>query len=89
LIPNQYGGSLYFASWTGVGRESTQRSWYPFCAAGAAAAAESTLLPGEPHGDPADRFLIATARTQGLALATRDEHIIEYGKLGFLRVVEL
>jgi PIN domain nuclease of toxin-antitoxin system len=55
----------------------------------AAAAAESTLLPGKPHGDPADRFLIATARTQSVALATRDEHIIEYGKLGFLRVVEL
>ncbi len=29
----------------------------------AAAAAESTLLPGDLHGDPADRFLIATART--------------------------
>ena len=55
----------------------------------AAAAAESTLLPGNPHGDPADRFLIATARTRGVALATRDKHMIEYGKLGFLRVVEL
>lgn len=55
----------------------------------AAAAAESTLLPGEPQGDPADRFLIATARTQGLVLATRDERIIAYGKLGFVRVVEL
>lgn len=53
------------------------------------AAVESTLLPGHVHGDPADRFLIATARTQGVALATRDEKIIEYGKLGFLRVVEL
>ena len=41
------------------------------------------------HGDPADRFLIATARTQGVALATRDEHIVKYGKLGFLRVVAL
>jgi PIN domain nuclease of toxin-antitoxin system len=55
----------------------------------AAAAAESTLLPGMPHGDPADRFLVATARTQSVALATRDENIIEYGKLGFVRVVEL
>lgn len=55
----------------------------------AAAAAESTMLPGEPHGDPADRFLIATARTQGVTLATRDEQIIEYAKRGFLRVVEL
>lgn len=53
------------------------------------AAVESTLLPGHVHGDPADRFLIATARAQGVALATRDEKIIEYGKLGFLRVVEL
>ncbi|MGB5103957.1 MAG: type II toxin-antitoxin system VapC family toxin [Steroidobacteraceae bacterium] len=53
----------------------------------AATAVESTLLPGEPHGDPADRFLIATARTLGVALATRDEQIIAYAKLGFLRVV--
>jgi PIN domain nuclease of toxin-antitoxin system len=55
----------------------------------AAAAAESMLLPGQPHGDPADRFLIATARTQGVALATRDEQIIAYSKLGFLRVVQM
>jgi PIN domain nuclease of toxin-antitoxin system len=55
----------------------------------AAVAAESTLLPGEPQGDPADRFLIATARTQGVALATRDVRILEYSKLGFLRVVPL
>jgi PIN domain nuclease of toxin-antitoxin system len=32
---------------------------------------------------------MATARTHGVALATRDEKIIEYGKQGFLRVVEL
>jgi PIN domain nuclease of toxin-antitoxin system len=55
----------------------------------AVTAAESTLLPGEAHGDPADRFLIATARTHGVALATRDKQIINYGKLGYLRVVEL
>lgn len=55
----------------------------------AAAAAESTLLPGKPHRDPADRFLIATARTHGAALATRDAHIIDYGKGGFVRVLEL
>lgn len=55
----------------------------------AAVAVESTLLPGEPQADPADRFLIATARTQGLALATRDRGIIAYGKLGLLRVLAL
>jgi PIN domain nuclease of toxin-antitoxin system len=52
-------------------------------------AAESTLLPGEPHGDPADRFLIAAARTKGLVLATRDEAIIDYGKTGHVRVLVL
>jgi PIN domain nuclease of toxin-antitoxin system len=62
---------------------------FRFAPLDAAAAAESTLLPGDPHGDPADRFLIATARTQGVALATRDEHILNYAKLGHLRVVAL
>jgi PIN domain nuclease of toxin-antitoxin system len=55
----------------------------------AAVAAESTLLPGGPRGDPADRFLIATARTQGVALATRDEGILAYAKQGFLRAVRI
>jgi PIN domain nuclease of toxin-antitoxin system len=52
-------------------------------------AAESTLLPGEPHGALADRFLIAAARTNGLVLATRDEAIIEYGDAGHVRVLEI
>jgi PIN domain nuclease of toxin-antitoxin system len=52
-------------------------------------ASESTLLPGEGHGDPADRFLIAAARTKGVILATRDENIVEYGKAGYVRVLEL
>lgn len=52
-------------------------------------AAESTLLPGSPHGDPADRFLIAAARAKRLILATRDREIIHYGKSGHVRVLEL
>lgn len=55
----------------------------------AESAAESTLLPGQPHGDPADRFLIATARTNGLVLATRDKAIVDYGNAGHVRVLEL
>jgi PIN domain nuclease of toxin-antitoxin system len=55
----------------------------------AESAAESTLLPGELHGDPADRFLIAAARTKGLVLATRDKPIIDYGRAGHVRVLEL
>lgn len=55
----------------------------------AESAAESTLLPGEPPADPADRLLIAAARTKGLILATRDRAIIEYGNSGHVRVLEL
>jgi PIN domain nuclease of toxin-antitoxin system len=52
-------------------------------------AAESTLLPGEPHGEPADRFLIAEARTKRLVLATRDQAILEYAEAGHVRVLKL
>lgn len=55
----------------------------------AAAAAESTLLPGDPPGDPADRFLMATARVEALVLATRDRQILDYGKQGYLRALKL
>ena len=60
-----------------------------FAPLGVAAAAESTLLPGEPHADPADRFLIATARVEGLALATRDDRILEYSRKGFVRSIAI
>lgn len=52
-------------------------------------AAESTLLPGEPHGDPADRFLIAAARVRDIALVTRDRNILAYGAAGHVRALEL
>jgi PIN domain nuclease of toxin-antitoxin system len=54
-----------------------------------AIAVESTLLPGEPRGDPADRFLIATARSLDVTLATRDAQILEYAKQGFVRVARM
>jgi PIN domain nuclease of toxin-antitoxin system len=38
----------------------------------------STKLPGEVHGDPADRMLIAAALLQRCALVTADRTIIEY-----------
>jgi PIN domain nuclease of toxin-antitoxin system len=52
-------------------------------------AVESTLLPGEPRGDPADRFLIATARSLDVTLATRDAQILDYAKQGFVRVARM
>ena len=38
----------------------------------------STRLPGEPHGDPADRILLAHAQTLGAALMTCDRGIVAY-----------
>jgi PIN domain nuclease of toxin-antitoxin system len=45
-------------------------------------AIESTRLPGVPHGDPADRILIASARTLGGQLATCDSEILTYAQSG-------
>lgn len=50
-------------------------------------ALESTQLPGSPHGDPADRFLIAAARIHGLGLVTADKKICAYGKAGHVRAL--
>ena len=48
---------------------------------------DGVKLPGEFHSDPADRFLIATARARRSALVTHDERIIEYGRAGHVRVL--
>ncbi len=48
---------------------------------------ESTQLPGNPHGDPADRFLIAAARVHTLRLVTADLKIRDYGKAGYVQVL--
>jgi PIN domain nuclease of toxin-antitoxin system len=51
-------------------------------------AIDSTRLPGEPHPDPADRILIATARQLGAAIVTCDERILRYARDGHVRVVD-
>lgn len=51
------------------------------------AAIDASALPGTIHGDPADRFLIATARELGAAIVTRDRRILDYGRQGFVDVV--
>jgi PIN domain nuclease of toxin-antitoxin system len=50
-------------------------------------AAHSTRLPGEFHGDPADRFLVATARTEGARLLTKDRQILDYGRKKHVNVL--
>jgi PIN domain nuclease of toxin-antitoxin system len=49
---------------------------------------ESVHLPGEMHGDPADRMLVATARVQGATLLSKDEQLIRYSRLRHVRLVE-
>jgi PIN domain nuclease of toxin-antitoxin system len=50
-------------------------------------AVESTRLPGEMHADPADRILVATARSLGARLMTRDQALLDYGRKRHARIV--
>lgn len=51
-------------------------------------AIDSTRLPGSPHGDPADRILMASARVLGGRLATCDAGIIDFSKSGHISVLD-
>lgn len=51
------------------------------------AAIEAAFLPGELHGDPADRLLIATARHLGAPLVTRDARILAYARQGHVDAI--
>lgn len=51
-------------------------------------AIQSTRLPGDVHGDPADRILIATAHEHQATLVTCDPKILEYGKGKFINVFD-
>jgi PIN domain nuclease of toxin-antitoxin system len=48
---------------------------------------DSVNLPGEIHADPADRFLIATARSRRATLVTHDGDILAYGAAGHVKVL--
>lgn len=50
-------------------------------------AVESCNLPGGFHADPADRFLVATARLKNAVIVTRDKRILSYGKQGHVRTI--
>jgi len=49
-----------------------------FIAFGNTFAYESVYLPGKFHKDPADRFLVASARTLKIPLITADKKILQY-----------
>ena len=51
-------------------------------------ALDSVGLPGDFHADPADRFLIATARHWSAALVTADGAILDYSAAGHVLTVD-
>jgi len=42
---------------------------------------DSTRLPGEFHSDPADRIIVATARSMGTVLLTTNGKILTYNEV--------
>ncbi len=52
-------------------------------------AVESSQLPGNFHGDAADRLIVATARLHQLTLLTRDQKILNYAKKGHISVIAI
>lgn len=54
-----------------------------------AIAVDSVRLPGALHKDPADRFIIATARHLGLPVLTGDRAIITYGAAGYVQIIDV
>ena len=53
-----------------------------------AIAIESVRLPGSFHADPADRFIVATARYRNVPLVTADGAILEYAVEGHVRAID-
>jgi PIN domain nuclease of toxin-antitoxin system len=50
-------------------------------------AIDASFLPGELHGDPADRLIVTSARHLGVPVVTRDRRIIAYGRDGHVQVI--
>lgn len=48
---------------------------------------DSVSLPATIPSDPVDRFLVATARTLGATLVTRDERILAFAETGQVQVM--
>lgn len=48
---------------------------------------DSCHLPGNFHSDPADRLLVATARSENAVLVTHDKKILDYGAAGHVKVL--
>jgi PIN domain nuclease of toxin-antitoxin system len=49
---------------------------------------DSSFLPGDLVGDPADRIIAATAREYGFVVITRDRALLDYAAQGHLAAIE-
>lgn len=76
--------SLPIGDWI---RRSLDRPEFRLVDIGIEAAIDGCALPGPFHADPADRFLVATARTKGAPIVTHDARIIAYARAGYVKVV--
>ena len=47
----------------------------------------SSMLPGTPPSDPADRIIAATARALGKTLITRESKVLDYAQQGHIRAI--
>ena len=52
-----------------------------------AIAAASSRLPGNFHGDPADRILVATTRALQATLVTRNKEILAYAAASYVQAI--
>jgi PIN domain nuclease of toxin-antitoxin system len=59
------------------------------CEISAEIAAESIALQNNFHGDPADRIIVATARSYSATLFTRDKQILEWSADGAVKCLEV
>ncbi len=50
-------------------------------------AIDASFLPGDMHGDPGDRLLVATARHLGMPIVTRDQKILRYAEDRYVAVI--
>jgi PIN domain nuclease of toxin-antitoxin system len=50
-------------------------------------ACDCAELPADFHGDPGDRLIAATARSQGMTLVTHDHRLLKLAKKGYFKAL--
>jgi PIN domain nuclease of toxin-antitoxin system len=74
-----------FAQWR---EQLLSRGSFKIVSVDAAIASDAGALPGDIHGDPSDRMIIATARSLDCPMLTVDRHILAYAAKGHVAVFD-